>query len=137
MERVAKCQCGGFGVTVTGEPNIVNICHCTECQRRTGSPLSSNAYFDKTKVRLAGEYKIYSRTAASGRQFHNHVCPSCGSTVCWTLDIRPNDYGVAVGAFNDPRFPIPTVSVWESSRYDWVNLPAEIERFFREMPSEY
>ena len=41
MERVAKCQCGGFSVTVRGDPTIVNICHCTECQRRTGSPLSS------------------------------------------------------------------------------------------------
>jgi hypothetical protein len=115
---------------------MVNICHCTDCQRRTGSPLSSNAYFDKTNVRLEGERKIYSRATSSGRQFHNHFCPNCGSTVCWTLDIRPNDYGVAIGAFNDPRFSTPTVSVWESSKYDWVMLPADIERFSRGLPSE-
>jgi hypothetical protein len=58
------------------------------------------------------------RATSSGRQFHNHFCPNCGSTLCWTLDIRPNDYGVATGAFNDPGFSIPTVSVWELSKYD-------------------
>jgi hypothetical protein len=136
MARVAKCQCGECNVTVTGEPTIVNICHCTDCQRRTGSPLSANAYFDKTKVSLEGKWKIYSRATSSGRQFHNHFCPKCGSTVCWTLDIRPNDYGVAIGAFIEPGFPVPTVSVWEASKYDWVTLPAEIERFPRGLPSE-
>jgi hypothetical protein len=136
MDRVAKCQCSGFSVAVTGDPTMVNICHCTDYQRRTGSPLSSNAYFDKTNVRLEGERKIYSRATSSGRQFHNHFCPNCGSTVCWTRDIRPNDYGVAIGAFNDPRFSTPTVSVWESSKYDWVTLPADIERFPRGLPSE-
>jgi hypothetical protein len=136
MERVAKCQCGGFSVTVTGHPTLVNICHCTDCQRRTGSPLSANAYFDKTNVHLDGEHKIYSRDTSSGRQFHNHFCPNCGSTVCWTLDIRPDDYGVAVGAFIEPGFPAPTVSVWESSKHDWVTLPAGIERFPRGLPSE-
>jgi hypothetical protein len=136
MEKVAKCQCNGFRVVVTGDPSIVNVCHCTDCQRRTGSPLSANAYFNKADVRLEGEYKVYSRPTASGRQFHTHFCPNCGSTLVWTLDIRPDDFGVAVGSFNDPGFPIPTVSDWESSQYHWVTLPPEIERFSHEPPPE-
>jgi len=123
-------------VIVAGDPTVVNIRHCAERQRRTGSPLSANAYFSRAGVRLEGEHRVYSRHTAGGRQFHNHFCTNCGSTLCWTLDIRPDEYGVAVGAFNDPGFPVPTVSVWESSRYDWVALPPGIERFSRGPPSE-
>ena len=59
-------------------------------------PLTCNAYFLKPKVRLEGEHKIYSRDAAEGRKMHTYFCPTCGSTVGWTLDLRPNQFGVAV-----------------------------------------
>ena len=136
MKRTATCQCGGFRVMVTGDPDFVNICHCTECRRRSGAPLTSNAYFSSENVHPEGNYKIYSRPASNGRSFHNHFCPNCGTTVRWTLDIRPNNYGVAIGTFNDPNFPSPTASVWESSKYFWVTLPEEIEHFSRGLPSE-
>jgi hypothetical protein len=136
MERVANCQCREFRVVVAGDPTFVNICHCTECQRRSGVPLTSNAYFHSADVQLKGDYKTYSRATSSGRRLYNHFCPICGTTVCWNLDIRPDCYGVAIGAFNDRNFPVPTVSVWESSKYDWVTLPAGMEHFPQAPPSE-
>ena len=63
MKRIAACQCGGFRVVVVGDPTVVNICHCTECQRRSGAPPTSNAYFRNADVHLEGQYKIYSRVA--------------------------------------------------------------------------
>ena len=70
MTRTASCQCRGFRVIVDAEPDFVSICHCQFCQRRTGVPLACNAYFPKSKVRLEGEHKIYSREAADGRKMH-------------------------------------------------------------------
>jgi hypothetical protein len=136
MTQIARCQCQGFRVIVANAPEFVNICQCTDCQRRSGSPLTSNAYFPKTDVRLEGDYKIYSRPTTSGRQAHNYFCPNCGSTLCWILEIRPDHYGVAAGAFNDPAFPVPSVSVWESSKYHWILVPPDIEHFPRGLPSE-
>src|SRR5262245_53325695 len=97
MTRIASCQCRGFRVVVEAEADIVGICHCQICQRRTGVPLTCNAYFPKSKVRLEGEHRIYTRDCPEGRKLHNHFCPACGSTVGWTLDLRPNQFGVAVG----------------------------------------
>src|SRR5215467_7508605 len=107
MTRIASCQCRGFRVVVEAEPDTVAICHCQICQRRTGVPLTCNAYFPKSKVRLEGEHRIYTRDCPEGRKLHNHFCPACGSTVGWTLDLRPNQFGVAVGCFNDRNFPPP------------------------------
>ena len=38
----------------------------------------------------------------------------------------PDRVGVAVGAFGDPDFPPPTLSVWELFKHDWVSLPASL-----------
>src|SRR5215510_4324209 len=76
MTRIASCQCRGFRVVVEAEPDIVGICHCQICQRRTGVPLTCNAYFPKSKVRLEGEHRIYTRD-----------CPEDAN--CTTTSARP------------------------------------------------
>ena len=98
-------------------------------------PLTCNAYFPKSKVRLEGEHKIYSREAADGRKMHSYFCPPCGSTVGWDLDLRPNQFGLAVGCFNDRTFPPPVRSIWEEEMCAfWATLPSDILHFRRGRP---
>jgi hypothetical protein len=134
MTRIASCQCREFRIIVEAEPDIVSICHCQICQRRTGVPFTCNAYFPKSKVRLEGERKIYTRDCPDGRKLHNYFCPTCGSTLGWTMDLRPNHFGVAVGCFNDRNFPAPVQSIWEQEMYAWAVLPADIQHFSRARP---
>jgi hypothetical protein len=131
MMRTASCQCRGFRAVVETEPDLVAVCHCQICQRRTGVPLSCNAYFPKSKVRIEGDHKIYTRDCPEGRKLHNYFCPTCGTTICWTFDLRPNLFGVAVGCFNDRDFPRPILSMWEEEMYTWVVQPANIPHFQR------
>lgn len=131
MMRLAKCQCGGLRFAVTAEPMMVNMCHCTECQRRSGVPLTVNAYFNEADVKIEGDFKIYSRDAQDGRKLHNFFCPGCGATVGWRADLRPGLIGIAAGCFNDRTFPAPQVSIWENSMYHWVIPPEDITHFPR------
>jgi hypothetical protein len=119
MERTAKCLCGQFRVIATGEPMIVNLCHCEDCQLRSGVPWTSNAYFPKEYVRLEGPNKVYTRTSNAGTRINHHFCPNCGVTLCWTRAEGSTRFGIAVGSFNDPAFPAPSVSFWETRRYAW------------------
>ena len=66
MPRTARCLCGDFSVVVSAEPVMVNVCHCEDCQRRSGVPWSSAAYFPSDSVRLDGPNKIYTRTSDAG-----------------------------------------------------------------------
>ena len=129
MERTACCHCGSLRATVTGEPTAVNACHCKACQRRTGAIMHSGVYFKKSQVRIEGPEKIYTRVAQEGRKMNFHFCPNCGSSVYWNADLRPDEYGIAVGAFSDPNFPLPTFSVWEESKHAWVHLPDGVQHF--------
>jgi hypothetical protein len=103
------------------------MCHCLACQRRTGSAFGVQARFPRDKVSIAGRATRYVRTADSGNQITFHFCPDCGSTVYYQLDQVPDVIAVAVGAFADPAFPAPRVSVYEARRHAWAGTPADVE----------
>lgn len=127
--REATCSCGALRLVAEGEPVRVSMCHCLACQRRTGSAFGLQARFPRERVRISGSGREYVRLAdddGSPRRFH--FCPDCGATVYYVLDSDPELIAVPVGAFADPAFPAPAVSVWESRRHAWVTPPPGADR---------
>ena len=129
MQRKAQCSCGSLRAMVEDEPDAVVVCHCIECQRRTGSVFGVGAYFAEERVTLSGEATQFSRPTDSGHACVMHFCPKCGTTLYWRLGKFPGRMGIAVGAFADPSFPSPVRSVWEQSRHDWVDASAAGQHF--------
>jgi hypothetical protein len=111
---------------VEGDPRRVSICHCLACQRRTGSAFGVQSRFDRDQVRITGTSREYTRVSDEGdEQRTSHFCVECGATVYIASSSTP-DTLIPVGAFAEPGFPSPTVSVWEDRKHRWVELPAEI-----------
>ena len=125
--RKASCCCGQLHVECDGEPIRVSVCHCHSCQRRTGSVFGAQARFPREHVRTFGQATTYTRLGDSGNAIHFHFCPTCGSTVYYTLERAPDSIAVALGAFGDPEFPAPKISVYEARKHAWVALPDGIE----------
>ncbi|MCC6527187.1 MAG: GFA family protein [Polyangiaceae bacterium] len=125
--RRARCSCGELEIVTEGEPLRISMCHCLACQARTGSAFGLQARFAQASVRVSGPSTAYVRTADSGQRVTFHFCPRCGSTVYYELEALPDVVAVAVGAFADPSFPAPRVSVYEARRHAWVGMPADIE----------
>ena len=107
----------------------VVACHCTDCQRRTGSPFGVGAYFPLAQAKMRGATTSFTRVAESGNKFTSHFCPVCGTSVYWYPEKLAGMVGVAVGAFNDPVFPAPNRSVWERSMHSWVTITAAEQHF--------
>jgi hypothetical protein len=129
MTRIAHCCCGSLRAEATGAPAFVVACHCTECQRRTGSPFGVSTYFPKEQVRTEGRSNVYVRGSDSGRKLEFHVCPDCGSTVYWYAEALPGLIGIGFGTFADPSMPWPTLSVWKQTRHPWVAFDHQLDRF--------
>jgi hypothetical protein len=113
---------------VTGDPVRVSICHCLACQRRTGSSYSYQARFPANSVTIRGRSKQfirYSDEDAEIRRFN--FCPQCGATVFFTNGDSEDVIAIPVGAFADPAFPQPQVSVWEERKHGWVAVPDEAQ----------
>jgi hypothetical protein len=122
--RSAACSCGQLHLVAEGEPVRISMCHCLACQRRTGSAFGIQARFPAERVRIEGRSTEYVRISDSGDARTFHFCPECGATVYYRLSTVADVIAVPIGAFADPAFPSPTISVYESRRYPWVRVPA-------------
>jgi hypothetical protein len=99
-EHRASCSCGNLQVVCEGEPVSISMCHCLECQRRTGAVFGNQAWFGRQQViSIAGDSTQFVRVADTGRSVAFRFCPTCGSTVYWEAEGFPGHIAVAVGAF--------------------------------------
>jgi hypothetical protein len=120
-KRRASCSCGQLHLTVEGEPIRVSICHCLNCQQRTGSVFAAQVRFHRDHVEGPhGRATTYARTGDSGNACTFGFCPNCGTTVYWR--VPPDHIYVALGAFADPSLPWqPKYSVYEERAFAWSN----------------
>ena len=127
-EHHASCSCGQLALVARGDPIRVSMCHCLACQRRTGSTYGAQARFATGNVTIRGESTEYVRVGDEGNAARFHFCPRCGATVYYSFG-DGSFQAVPVGAFADPGFTPPTVSVYESRRHAWVNVPEGAEHW--------
>jgi hypothetical protein len=112
------------------------MCHCIECQRRTGSAFSVAVFYERGRVRVArGSSETFERESASGYPVTFHFCRRCGSNVWWEPARIPELVGVAIGAFGDPSFPQPEQSVWTQYKHAWLRLPEDLRVFASNPPA--
>jgi hypothetical protein len=118
--RTAACSCGALSARCEGEPVRVSVCHCLACQRRSGSAFAAQARFPEDAVTLTGEATAWVRVGDSGDKMTSRFCPRCGSTVYYTNEGLPGVIAIPLGAFADPGFPPPWVSVYEERKHPWT-----------------
>ena len=125
-EHRASCQCGAVQVASSVDPDFALACNCVACQKKTGAPFGSGAFFKKADVQISGDAWKYTRNADTGRELTNHFCPNCGTTVYWTLEMRPDHVAVGLGSF-DTKAPGPFRVIWAGMKHDWVEFPDDME----------
>lgn len=123
MTRTATCWCGQARAVCEGEPARVSVCHCLNCQQRSGSAFAAQARFGRDRVTLSGVTKIYENTGDSGKWGRFHFCPDCGSTLWYEIEAEPDLIAVPTGNFADPTaFGPPLYSAYEGRKVAWVEV---------------
>jgi hypothetical protein len=129
------CLCGEIRFTVTGRPLQVMVCHCTMCQRATGSAFSVEHVFLKERVELHGRSPAtYShRSADHGRLLHFSFCPTCGNRIGLTLERFPQVQILYGGTFDEPAWTVPGSHIFTASAVPWFVFPNGVQCFERHM----
>jgi hypothetical protein len=135
-DRTAGCACGHLTAVVTGEPDLVAICACKQCQLRTGSVYSAHAFFAEQNVNVNGTYATFTRKGDSGKDVSFHRCVNCGSTVFWLAEKRAGQLGIALGALSAPEVPKPIAALYTESIRTWVTLPEGVPTFDQGVPGK-
>jgi hypothetical protein len=128
------CLCGGVRFEVTEAPLTANYCHCTRCQRRTGSAASAQARIAPGSLRLvSGEDLLGAFEPADG--FAKVFCTSCGSAL-WSRDPDTGEpSGVRMGAFDQDPGVRPSSRQFVDYAAAWEPIPDDgLPRFPERRP---
>lgn len=129
--REGGCGCGVMRYRVSGEPMFTNNCHCTQCQRQTGSTSVVNAFFEMERIELlAGELAESEVIAGSGGAHLIVRCKACGSAL-WSHypGMGRHGAGLRVGTLDDPGAFTPDAVIFVAEKMPWVALPEGIPAF--------
>lgn len=122
------CTCGELRFELASEPLFVHACHCSYCQRESGSAFALNALIEADRVALArGEIEWIETPTQSGKGQRVARCPRCKVAVFSHYaygNIGDDVRFVRVGTLDDPSLAPPDIHIFTSTKQPWVELPA-------------
>ncbi len=126
-----RCTCGEIHYRLRAKPMFVHCCHCSWCQRETGSAFALNAIIEADAVELlSGAPADIDTPSLSGKGQVISRCPTCQVAV-WSVysGAGPAIRFVRVGTLDDPDTCPPDVHIYTESKLPWVVLPQDARAF--------
>lgn len=123
--RSGGCLCGAVRYEVAWPPLSVMACHCTHCQKQSGSALSTIAMVPRDAVKVTGELTDYHDSGESGGAVVRRFCGTCGSPVL--TDIPQEQLKgflfIKTGTLDDTAGVSPASHLWTRSAQGWFVFP--------------
>ena len=123
-----RCSCGQLRYRVRGRPLFVHCCHCSWCQRETGSAFALNALYETGRLEmLAGRVEVVDTPSNSGKGQKIVRCPDCRVAV-WSHYAGAGEAVafVRVGTLERPAALPPDIHIFTSSKLPWVVLGDDV-----------
>ena len=135
MTLTGACGCGAVRFEVSGPFLGASYCHCTRCQRRTGTGSSANARVGAGDFRVAsGEERLRSWAPPDGAE--KFFCGDCGSALFSRNRAAPDVVGVRLGAFDTDPGIRPTARQFVAYAAAWEQIPDDgLPRYAERAPS--
>jgi len=119
------CTCRHVRYRLASRPLFVNCCHCTWCQRETGSAFAVNAMIEAERVELiGGAPECIDTPSNSGKGQKIWRCPKCHVAV-WSNYAGAGDAlkFVRVGTLDEAARVPPNIHIFTATKQPWVVFP--------------
>ena len=124
-----SCLCGSIRFEVMPPFTAFRYCHCSRCQKASGSAHAANAFVPKAQFAWrAGESLIKRYDLPAAQRFSVWFCAQCGSRVPHQVRGR-DDYLIPAGLLDQPPSQHPENSIFWRSRAQWYVEPKEMPCF--------
>jgi hypothetical protein len=129
MSHSGGCQCGAIRYEVSGEPQHVALCHCSDCRKSAGAPMVSWAAFAEDEFQVTqGEATTFNSSGASLRSF----CPKCGTGLYFrNAEILPGIVDIQSATLDDPDAFPAQVHIQTADGIGWMESAHELPKFER------
>lgn len=124
-----SCLCGEVSYQFSGDAKVFQYCHCTRCQKFTGSAHASNIIVDPQQFEwLSGENLVGRYELAEAKHFATAFCKKCGSSLPWLAQT-----GAAViipaGTLDDDPQSKPMHNIFYPDKAVWFEPVDSLDKF--------
>ena len=130
------CLCGAVRFEISEPPISASYCHCTRCQRRTGTAASAQARIVPGSLRVvSGEELVRAFEPEDG--FPKEFCSACGSALWSRNPDNPDALSVRMGAFDEDPGVRPSYRQYVAYAAQWEPIPDDgLPRFPERRPPD-
>lgn len=120
---VGGCLCGAIRYTVSEPVTALRACHCTHCQKASGTYAAVNFVLPREKFALTqGTPKRYATTPDRGGRLFRYFCGECGSPLYSHREDTPERIVVRAGTLDDSSGMRITANIWTRSARAWGHI---------------
>lgn len=119
------CACGAVRLRCTAPPLHASYCHCADCRRQTGAPVTVFVGFDPAAV----HFESAPRTRHCAPHVRRGFCPACGSPMAYADDRLADAIYLLAGVFDDPGFIRPQCHAWTREALAWLDIADGLPRY--------
>ncbi len=126
------CLCGAIRFEITAPFALAGYCHCTHCQRRTGTGSSANGRVPRDGFRLLRGSEALRSFAPPASGVPKHFCATCGSAMFSGDPFTDPQVAVRLGTLDGDPGIRPQFRQYLDSAVAWEAIPDDgLERYPR------
>jgi hypothetical protein len=129
MSEAGGCHCGAVRYEVSGTPQHVALCHCTDCRKSAGAPMVAWTAFTEDQFKVTkGDAKTTNSSGASMRSF----CPDCGTGLWFrNQENLPGIVDIQTATLDNPDAFPPQAHIQIAERIGWMEAAHNLPNFPR------
>jgi hypothetical protein len=121
-QMTGGCACGQIRYSANAEPMFTGVCHCTNCQKQSGTAFNVVVAIPAAALSIQGSPKTYAAKGDSGNENARKFCPNCGSTILSEPAVMAGAVILRAGTLDDTSWLKPTMEIYCDSKQPWVSL---------------
>jgi hypothetical protein len=122
-DLTGSCLCGAIRFALSEPPSQAGYCHCTRCQKRTGTAASPQARIDGRGFALTAGAELLSVWRHPEGGFEKCFCSRCGSHLFSRNPDDPTQMSIRLSAFDGDPGVRPQWRTYVSYAAPWEPIP--------------
>lgn len=123
LPQTGGCLCRAIRYSLNAAPLLAYVCHCHDCQTRTGAAFTLTLVLRTADLSLDGALDIRRRPTRSGREVEHGFCPECGVPVVSRAPVAPDFMSLRAGTLDDAGWVVPIAQAFTESAIAWAVIP--------------
>ena len=116
------CHCRQLTYRYSGQPHCCYTCHCTDCQRASGSAFTSNLIVDHQDIALVSGHASEIYYSHNDEHLLVTCCRDCATDLFLYFKSRPSTATILTGTFFEQHWVSPIAHIWTRSSAPWLKL---------------